>query len=70
VYLLDEGTDAWRPVDALPLGNSMYRIVSRNQCPEIEKWQFDPGTIVKCESRELSDGSSLVAVSQATDDYS
>jgi hypothetical protein len=59
VALLDEGVDVWRPVEAQREGN-FYRIVG--SVPEPEKWAFDPGSLVRCEQRELSEGPTLVAV--------
>lgn len=55
VYLLDEGTDVWRPVEAEELGNNRYRIISKNNKPEDEKWEFMTGDIVRCESKVLKD---------------
>ena len=54
VFLLDEGTDVWRPVQAEKIGDNLFRIVSVNPDPENEKWQFSTGEIVKCEERSLS----------------
>ena len=54
VYLLDEGTDVWRPVQAEKLSENTFRIVSQNNDPENEKWQFSTGDIVKCEEKILS----------------
>jgi hypothetical protein len=61
VYLLDEGVDCWRPVDAVREGD-YYRIVSVNEVPDDEQWQFSSGDLVACEDRELSKGRRLVAV--------
>jgi hypothetical protein len=63
VYLLGEGTDVWRPVQAKKLSDKLFRIVSQNTDPENEKWQFSTGDIVKCEERILSNSKKcLVAV--------
>jgi hypothetical protein len=59
VALLDEGVDVWRPVEAQREGN-FYRIFG--SVPETEKWAFAPGSLVRCEQRELSEGPELVAV--------
>jgi len=67
IYLLDEGTDVWRPVEAENLGNNRYRIISSNNDPEDEKWEFQTGDIVSCERKILGDSASsvdLVAVSK------
>jgi len=68
VYLLDEGTDVWRPVDAVHVEGSKYRIVGVNVDPDDEQWQFKTDQVVLCESRELSDGACLVAVAAAQHD--
>ena len=63
VYLLDEGTDTWRPVKAEKLSDNTFQIVSQNSDPEDEKWQFSTGDIVKCEERILSNSQKcLVAI--------
>jgi len=62
VALLDEGTDAWRPVQALRRGEGAFLIVSKNDDPETESWEFSSGSLVRCEMRQLSGGERLVAV--------
>jgi hypothetical protein len=64
VALLDEGTDVWRPVKAVVLGESFYRIVSENLDPEDELWEFTTGEIVRCEQKKLHRGVCLVAVAR------
>ena len=59
VELLEEGTPCWRPVLAEPLRNDTYRVIG--PAPDSEVWMFQPGDVVQCELRELSDGSVLVA---------
>ena len=66
VALLDEGTDVWRPVEAEELRDGLFRIFSENSMPDDERWEFPQGAIVRCERRRLSEGTVLVAVSQAT----
>lgn len=61
VALLDEGVDVWRPVPAAHIGDDVYRL-SADPVPEEEQWAFEPGTVVRCEWRLLSDGETLVAV--------
>jgi hypothetical protein len=63
VALLDEGTDVWRPVQAKRQQDGSYVIVSQNDDPSDEKWQFPYGSVVWCEPRELSGGVRLVAIS-------
>lgn len=65
VYLLDEGVQVWRPVEAEPVGDA-FRIVGG--CPDGERWEFQPGDVVRCARRMLTQrgsadmGPSLVAV--------
>ncbi len=61
VYLLDEGTDVWRPVDADQASPGYFRITSLKDDPD-ETWQFATGELVRCEMRRLSEGECLVAV--------
>jgi hypothetical protein len=53
VYLLDEGTDAWAPVQAQSLGDGRFRLIG--SMPEDQEWQFAPGAVVNVEVLE-SDG--------------
>ena len=63
IYLEDEGTDVWRPVQAERLRKDFYRIISENPDPGDEIWQFEFGDIVRCEERTFANGESrLVAV--------
>ncbi len=65
VYLLDEGVDVWRPVDAIRIRDSIYQINPKSEIPETEVWQFLPGDIVRCEEKQLSKGKHLVAIEKA-----
>ena len=65
VALLEEGTDVWRPVQAQKQSDGSYIIVSPNDAPDDEKWQFNTGNAVRCEVRRLAGGEHLVAVSAA-----
>ena len=42
VYLLNEGTDVWRPVRAEPVSGDVYRIAEQAYDAEDECWQFPP----------------------------
>src|SRR5262245_45952001 len=56
-----------REVEAVPVGEGRFRIVSRPQ--QGDRWQFERGEIVECASRTLADGSKvLVAEFSATRD--
>jgi hypothetical protein len=65
VELLDEGTSAWRPVQAVIVAGGVYRIVSENLHPDDERRRFPFGAVVRCEERRLSRGLCLVAVALA-----
>jgi hypothetical protein len=67
VYLLEEGTDVWRPVEAEVLARDRYRIISENINPKDEKWEFVTGDIVRCKRKVLRNSGTqvcLVAVSK------
>jgi hypothetical protein len=66
VELLEEGTQVWRPVQAVHEFGSVYRLPQR-LAPEMtgEVWAFPPGSLVHCETRNFSDGSGLVATRRA-----
>jgi hypothetical protein len=64
VRLLDEGVEVWRPAAAVELGDGLYRLMESDTCGADELWEFPPGSRVRCEVRQMSDGPTLVAVAQ------
>jgi hypothetical protein len=62
VGLLDEGVEVWRPVLAVRRAEGLFEIVSKNDSPETEAWEFPSGSLVRCETKELYDGPCLVAI--------
>ena len=68
VRLLDEGVDVWRPVEAVRLSQSTYRL-SQAPAPDDETWSFRPGDTVVAEVRDGAPGAPriLVAVARASD---
>jgi hypothetical protein len=61
VALVDEAWDCWRPVAAEELGNGLYRLVG--SVPASEKWEFQPGEIVRVKEHVFFGGEKgLVAV--------
>lgn len=61
VRLLDEGTQVWRPVLAEVTGPGHYRLLGIPISEE--QWEFEPGSIVRCESRRFSsETTGLVAI--------
>ena len=62
VALLNEGVEVWRPVLAYRRANDLFQIASKNDDPEDEEWEFSSGSLVRCETKQLSGGPCLVAV--------
>jgi hypothetical protein len=63
VYLLEEGTDVWRPTEAVSVGDGLFKILPTPEYdPEDEVWEFPPGSIVRCEKRRNDSGEYIVAV--------
>ena len=65
-YLHDEALHTWRPIDAVSLGDLRYRITDP-RADEDEVWESQPGDVVRCGYRTLSDGQTLVAVEKVAD---
>lgn len=62
IYLLNEGTDVWRPVDAELIEENIYKILSKNT-DSSEEWQFSTNDIVECEDKIFQNGDKgLIAV--------
>jgi hypothetical protein len=63
VYLLEEGTDVWRPTEAVPIGDGLFKILpTPDYDPEDEIWEFSPGSSVRCETRQDDSGQFIVAL--------
>jgi len=63
VRLLDEGTSTSRPTQAEQVGTDSFRLLATpNYDPENEHWEFLPGSIVRCETRERDGERYLLAV--------
>jgi hypothetical protein len=58
--LLNEGTEVWRPVAAIPLGDGRYRVAG--EMPEDEEWEFLPGDAVIGRARFFGGEQRIVAV--------
>lgn len=57
VELLDEGTDSWRTVEAIDLGEGLFRLDQpEGYDAESESWAFLPGEMVRLQQAELPDG--------------
>jgi hypothetical protein len=66
VALGGQGADAWRPVQAIRRAGDTFLIVSKNDDPEDEEWEFGSGCLVRCEERQLAGATALVAVALVT----
>ena len=54
VRLLNEGTDVYRPVEAVVLEESVVRLVAPpDYDPADEEWEFEPGSVVRVEVRAM-----------------
>jgi hypothetical protein len=66
IFMPNEGTDCWRPVNAKEHSEGVFEIVGI--MPAGEEWQFVPGTTVHCRPTLFTDGStSPVAFELAID---
>ena len=64
VHLMNEGSDAWRPVPSRHMSGDMY-VLGNVEGVISEEWEFAPGTLVKVAKRTFRNGASgLVAVAQ------
>lgn len=48
VFLKNEGTDAWRPVEAKKVAQMVYQNVTENPAESLEEQEFPSGTKVRC----------------------
>jgi hypothetical protein len=63
VYLLEEGTHVRHPTEAVSIGNGLFKNLSTpGDDPEAEVWEFPPGSIVQCATRQNDSGKYSVAV--------
>jgi hypothetical protein len=62
VALLGEGRAVWRPVSAERVAPGLFRL--GGPVPEGETWEFVPGEVVRCATREFTEGVTGLAVFQ------
>lgn len=62
VALLNVDRSLWIPVQSRRRADGTYQILSKNDDPASEQWQFSSGSLVRCAERELGEGVRLVAV--------
>jgi hypothetical protein len=67
VVLLDEGIDVWRPVAARRLSPDRYLILDQDYDPAIERWEFEPGSVVRCRAEDRDGRQILIATEAARD---
>ena len=66
IHLPGDGDDSWHPTMGLEIAPMLFKILTvEGYDPDSEKWEFRPGSIVKCELREIDGSEVLAAVSEA-----
>ncbi len=66
VTLLEEGTDTWRPTQALDKGSGLYELLPTPKYdPEDEIWEFKPGSLVKAIEVKTDEGEKLLLAVKA-----
>jgi hypothetical protein len=69
VVLLGEGTWCARPTECIDLGNGLFRLLATpNYNPEDERWEFPPGSIVRCKTVQGGSSEYLLAVNAEEQD--
>jgi hypothetical protein len=64
VNLLNEGTPCARPTQALILGNGLFELLpTKEYDPDVEHWEFRPGSIVRAEETHREGEPHLLATS-------
>jgi hypothetical protein len=63
VALIDEGVPVWRPASAEHVAGDVYRL-SEAVVPSDERWEFQPGDLVRCHERRLNGDPILVATTR------
>jgi hypothetical protein len=60
IRLLREGTEVLRPTRGIVVGSNEVQVLATSDYdPEIEIWEFPPGSTVKCE-KEIKGGRELL----------
>ena len=64
VRLTGEGTDVCRPTRASPRGGMQFELLATEDYdPDDEQWEFPPGSVVVCSSRDVCGRHILMATS-------
>jgi hypothetical protein len=62
IPLLNEGTTVSRPTMAEVLGDNIYRVLATpDYDPELETWEYPPGSIVRCRKGAWKEHEILIA---------
>jgi hypothetical protein len=65
VPLRNEGTNVWRPTQGQPIGEMRFKVLpTPGYSPDLEEWEFPPGTVVKCKIEKRQDREVLIACSR------
>ena len=65
IKLLNEGTDVWHPTQGEEIAENIFKVLpTDNYKPDIEEWEFLPGTIVKCELKNKYNELILIATNK------
>lgn len=62
VALLNEAPGTLRPVQAARRAGGVFEILSRNDDPDSEQWEFTAGSLVRCVERRFGQQVQLVAM--------
>lgn len=65
VALMNEGIDVWRPVEARRIAPDAFLILDQDYDPQVETWQFQPGTTVRCRKERRNGRQILIATEDA-----
>jgi len=65
IKLLGEGTLVYRPVPSIKISENLYILQgSEIYNPEVEEWEFKPGTLVFVEEKLLEGKFELIAIKE------
>ena len=64
VKILNEGTEVWRPVQALKIENDIYKITQETEFDE--EWEFNCNELVHCIVSKNGSDKYLKAIKKAT----
>lgn len=68
VALMDVSSPVWRAVQAERVADTAYLVLEQPYDRDVERWQFEPGDLVECETISTKSGRILAAVRKADPD--